>query len=373
MAKDTTMTIISQSTTIAKDLLSDNNPDKWTAEKHDEFSNYMGQSIAAWGNITEKSLSKLFDGSDDSLNHLTDLISDSKLIEGKGMAPPGPDAPAESVSALRASISKAFFGFAIPSIWTVSGTYASNINLGYDCGTIDPMGDYMDTDTLHATAGCYGGKLHYLASPKGDASTCTEGRCFDNKFSTPPGIDSLDGKDSGGITVGDLITGSVRTDQQNGNQNGGAAADPSNSGTLEDLYNQDITTPGFIRLPVCSADFAFKARDQSGGPYTNTSDASVNVSDCMQIVKNFQNTDGDWEVENAIGNQHQLVHFGPCAFGVQGQGKNGNVAFNIGAQDIVDIITDSVRQFGGSSKVGAKGVMSCDGTAKGQQVEWGLY
>ncbi|GFG26274.1 killer toxin subunits alpha/beta, partial [Aspergillus udagawae] len=81
-----------------------------------------------------------------------------------------------------------------------------------------------------------------------------------------------------------------------------------------------------------------------------TSDASPSVSDCMQIV-NIQNMDGDWE----------------------GQGKNGNIDFNVGAQDIVDIITDSVRQFGGSGKVGAMGVLSCDGTVKGQQVEWGLY
>ncbi|GFG09756.1 hypothetical protein IFM61392_06047 [Aspergillus lentulus] len=152
-AKDTTMTITSQSTTIAKDLLSDTNPDKWTAEKQDEFSNYTGQSIAAWGNIPEKSLSKLFDGSDDSLNRPTDFISDGKLIEGKGIAPPGPDAPAESASALRASISKPFFGFANPSIWTVSGTYAFIIDSGYDCGTIAPMGDYMDTETMHPTAG----------------------------------------------------------------------------------------------------------------------------------------------------------------------------------------------------------------------------
>ncbi|PKX96188.1 uncharacterized protein P174DRAFT_503368 [Aspergillus novofumigatus IBT 16806] len=283
------------------------------------------------------------------------------------MAPPGPDAPAESASALRASISKAFFGFAIPSIWAVSGTYAFIIDSGYDCGTIDPMGDYLDEDTMHATAGCYGGKLYYLASPKGDASTRTEGGCFDNKFSAPPGIDSLDGKDFGGITVGDLITGSVRTYQQNGNQNGGGAADPSNSGTLEDLYNQDITTPGFIRLPVCSADFAFKAWDQRGGPYINvanypciphqapnhcqdstfvdqTSDASPSVSDCMQIVENIQNTDGDWEVENAIG--IRVVRLW-----VQGQGKNGNVDFNIGAQDIVDIITGLVRQFGGLERL----------------------
>ncbi|KAF7170334.1 hypothetical protein CNMCM5623_002778 [Aspergillus felis] len=106
--------------------------------------------------------------------------------------------------------------------------------------------------------------------------------------------------------------------------------------------------------------------DQSGGPYTNvanypciphqvpdhcgdsvfvnlTTDASLSVSDCMQIVKNIQNTDGDWE----------------------GQGENGYVDFNV-VQDIFDVTTDFVRKFGGSGKVGAKGVMSCDGTVKVQ-------
>ncbi|KAH1520458.1 hypothetical protein KXX18_006673, partial [Aspergillus fumigatus] len=74
---------------------------------------------------------------------------------------------------------------------------------------------------MHATAGCYSGKLYYLASLMDDASTCTEGRCSDDKFFAPP----------------------------NGNQNGGTAANPSNSRTLEDLYSQDITAPGFIGCP----------------------------------------------------------------------------------------------------------------------------
>ncbi|GFF84110.1 hypothetical protein IFM47457_06365 [Aspergillus lentulus] len=315
-AKDRIMTIISQSTTIAKDLLSDNNPDKWTAEKQDEFSNYMGQSTAAWGNITEKSQSKLFDGSDDSLNHLTDLISDGRLIEGKGMAPPGPDAPAESASALRASISKAFLGFAIPSIWTVSGTYAFNIDSGYDC--------------------CYGGKLHYLASSKGDASTCTEGGCFDNKFSTPPGIDSLDGKDSGGITVGDLITGSVRTYQQNGNQNGGAAADPATAGHWRTSTTRTSQPPASSACPCAAPTLPSRPGTSPEGhtptwPTTHASRTRHPTTAKTRHREEHPERGRRLEVENAIGNQHQLVQFGSCAFGVQGQGKNGNVDFNISA------------------------------------------
>lgn len=104
-----------------------------------------------------------------------------------------------------------------------------------------------------------------------------------------------------------------------------------------------------------------------------TSNASPKVSDCQQIVRNIQGTDGEWGVENAIGAQHQLVQFGECKFGVQGQGKNGNVHFKVGAQDIVDIINDSIQRFGGSGRVGAKGVMSCRGNVEGQDVEWGLY
>ncbi|KAB8076113.1 hypothetical protein BDV29DRAFT_170801 [Aspergillus leporis] len=60
-------------------------------------------------------------------------------------------------------------------------------------------------------------------------------------------------------------------------------------------------------------------------------------------------------------------------FDVQGKGKNGNIDFHVGAQDIVDIITDSVNKFGGFGKVGSKGEMTCEGTVKGQKGVWELY
>ena len=157
--------------------------------------------------------------------------------------------------------------------------------------------------------------------------------------------------------------------------------------------NVDVTTPGFMRLPVCSSAMARNAWAIADKKIENwpciippskndcgdttfidqTSDASPSVDDCMGIVKNIENTQGEWEIENAIGKQHQLVQFGGCKFGIQGNGKNGNIDYHIGAQDIVDIIKESVKRFGGGGKVGAKGSMSCKGTVKGQDTTWGLY
>ncbi|KAM3467141.1 hypothetical protein MY5147_008874 [Beauveria neobassiana] len=191
----------------------------------------------------------------------------------------------------------------------------------------------------------------------------------------------------------------VRTYKKNGNTNGAPPADPRDSVTADDLLKQDITTPGFIRLPVCSPEIAFRAWDGPGGDsrlttpnypcvalklpdrcsdstfVDQTSGASPLVSDCEMMIKNLQNGDGhaDHEVENAIGKQHQLDQYGSCKFGVQGKGKNGNVDFHVGGQDIVDLIRDSIDRFGGSGRVGAKGRMKCDGTVKKQDVEWGLY
>lgn len=361
----------------------------------------MGQAISGWGAVVEKSLYRLFDGTDTSIETLTALISDGKFVEGSSISihpPPGnsDDLPDDTATALQKTISKTFFGFSIPAIWTVSGKYPFVIDAGYSCDHEDDMDFYLTKDTMELTKVCYQNKRYYLASPDGDSYDCWYGGCAKASFSTLPGVDSMGQGSFGNVTVAEIIIGSVRTYMQNGETNGGAAADPADHGTLDDLYNDDITTPGFIRLPVCSAKTAFTAWDKGESPDTDapnypcviypapdhcgkttfvdqTSDASPTVSDCMQIVKNIANTDGKWEVENAIGSQHQIVQHGSCAFGVQGLVKNGNVDYQVGAQDIVDIITDSVRQFGGSGKVGAKGEMSCDGTVKGQKVEWGFY
>ncbi|OAQ63718.2 chitinase [Pochonia chlamydosporia 170] len=396
--KDTTMTLIGQSTTIAKDMLSTNNADSWSPKKQAEFSHYMGQALDAWANLAEASVHNLFNGSDTSIGLLTSLISDGKFIQGKGRGAPA----SPSNAALKAAIGKAFFAYAIPAIWAVSGTSPFIIDSGFNCGVNDPIGGYMASDTMHRTWHCVDDKLYYLASPKGDAKSCVKpctgcaDECKDNKFSAPPGIEWLDGSSFGQITLSDLVTGSVRTYKANGGQNTNTSPDPN---TLASFTGVDVTAPGFIRMPVCSPAMAYKAWIGNGdGPDTSapgypcavpknddfcgastfvdqTSGASPPVSDCLALIKKIQDRSDptDHEIENAVGNQHQIEEYGECKFGVQGNGKNGNIDFHVGGQDIIDLINDSINKFGSSGRVGAKGSMSCKGTVKGQDVDWGLY
>jgi hypothetical protein len=53
------------------------------------------------------------------------------------------------------------------------------------------------------------------------------------------------------------------TYKQNGNENGGGKADATDSGTFDALRKLDVTTPGFMRLPVCSETPARKSWENS--------------------------------------------------------------------------------------------------------------
>lgn len=194
------MMALGQSTTIAKDLL-ETDAEDWDEDSQDSFSNYLGQALGAWGNITSDALKRLFDGSKGSIENLYNIISEGKLLSGDG-GETTTKPPTTSVAELEANIARAFFGYAIPTAWVSSKHYRFIIDSGYPCDTKDPLGDY----TMHATYGCYDDKLYYLASPQGESSVCNPD-CSDTKISAPPGIESLDGKNFGGITIEDLIQG----------------------------------------------------------------------------------------------------------------------------------------------------------------------
>ena len=398
--KDTTMNLIGQSTTIAKDLLPTEGA-QWTPQKQDAFSNYMGQTINGWANVTSLALKKLFDGSDDSIDILWNTMSNGKLIEGKSEEErPNPDGEAE----LRANVAKSFFGYSIPALWQVSNTYAFVIDSGYGCNEDKPLGEYLENDIMEATGACVDGKRYYLAHPDGDAKKCyrqysdsshTDEVCKNNKFSAPPGLDSLDGNIFGGIKKDDLIKGSVRTYIQNGKKNGGGFADPTNSGTIDNLLKVDVTTPGFVRLPVCSPERAYQSwdttkagssdnypcdippgKDECGdSTFENqSSDASPNVKDCRAIIENIKgNGDTDWTTQVAGKKQREIAKAGSCSFGVEATEVHGNINFKVGGQDVIDIINEAIKRFGGSGKVGAKGNMKCNGNIKSQPVKWGIY
>lgn len=150
------------------------------------------------------SLKWLFSGEDDAIDSLGNLILDGKMIEGKGSSyPPSTDTSSEQ----EAKIATAYYTYAIPAAWQAAGRYPFVLDSGYDCGTEDPLGKYMLPDTQHASAGCYNGKLYYLASVAGESELCINEGCADSYFPKLPGLDDLDGDAWGGVTKDDIIAG----------------------------------------------------------------------------------------------------------------------------------------------------------------------
>ncbi|KAH0426127.1 glycosylhydrolase family 18-6 [Colletotrichum camelliae] len=378
--KDATMTLVSQGTTIAKDLMSGDNP-TWTPEKQDIFSHYLGNAIAGWTKVASATLTKLFDGSDTSLDILEEAMADGRLISEPG---------ANESGGLSDNIFKAFYGFAIPALWQASRASVFVVDAGTDCNANNPLSNYLSEKTMQATGVCYGGKRYYLVHLEGEAYDCFEGGCLERKFSAPPGIGSLNAKDFY-VTKDDLVKGAVRTQKENGGQ-------PVDTADIRkmDPTNIELTAPGFIRLPVCSPERAFQSwdtapkghRSSPNYPCDNppgidncgdssfenqSSGASPKVEDCRQIIKNIEG-DGrtEWTTQVALG-QRAIARFGSCRFGVEATDVSGNADFRVGGQDVIDIINESINRFGGNGRVGAKGTMKCNGSVKKQGVKWGIY
>ncbi|KAJ4197154.1 hypothetical protein NW767_009046 [Fusarium falciforme] len=398
--KDTTMTLIGQSTTLAKDLLPSKDSD-WTPEKQASFNSYMGQIIKYWSGANVNALRWIFDGTDEAIDTLWNLISDGKLVGGPLY---DGESTLKQEDDLQANIEKSFYGLNIPTLWRLSETYAFVLDSGYNCNEEYPVKDYLDEDTMDATSVCYEGRRYYLVYPKGDSEECScsyihthcERTCKNNKFSAPPGLDSLDGTLFGGITKEDLIKGSVRTYNKNGKKNVAGDWDPTgDDSTFRDLLDVDITTPGLVRLPVCSPERAFQSWDTASkgsspsypcdippgknecgdSTFVNeTSDKSPLVKDCESIIKNIEGDGGTkWTTQVVGKNQRKIAAAGTCAFGVEATKVDGNVNFAFGGQDLIDIINTSVEKYSKDGKIGATGDLHCSGNVKQQPVHWAIY
>jgi hypothetical protein len=258
---------------------------------------------------------------------------------------------------------------------------------------------------MRATGACVDGKLYYIASPEGKARVCVcepqekgpcQTICRVQKFKAPKGLEYLDGTAFGGVTKEDLIEGSVRTYVNNNRVNTGKVADYNNQKTIDDLMNVDVTTPGYIHMPVCSPGRAFESWDtsdkgsSSNYPCDNPpgrndckdsnfidetgDDSNATVEECKQIIRIIQG-DGstDWTIQ-IIGHEYrEIARSGECSFGIEASKTNGNVEFVIGGQDVIDIINTAIERYGSGGKLAVKGQMACKGNVKDQATTWYRY
>jgi len=253
--KNTTILTVQQGTTLAKALLS-KNPAEWDPESQDDFKTYSTAVLSRWSNLVVDNLSVLFDGSDESIERLGDMMADGTFIAGNGMfgRSYGND---DYTQTLKSSIARTFFGIAIPEIWRMLGTHAFVIDTGVDCD--EDVSDLLKDEVRDKTGVCHDGKQYFLGVPKGDdkLSDGTYG------FSVPPGVDAL-GEDSqyGGITIEDIIVGSLNTFEANGGNDAPRPQDMK-EGDINDLAVADnIRASGLIRLPVCSPERAWRSWDE---------------------------------------------------------------------------------------------------------------
>ncbi|KAI0968045.1 glycosyl hydrolases family 18-domain-containing protein [Xylaria arbuscula] len=383
--KDSSLALIAGTTSIAKDVAAGATVDSWTPEKEDDFAAYMGQVILGWQAVTEATIYYMFHGEDSAISILTEVISNGRLIEGSYDGHAGDsDGYGEptntSSTALQIAVHSAFWAYTIPIGWSLSGTHPVILDSGFDCSTTgNPLNTYLSDGTASSTRYCdtSTNTLYYLVAASGQSEICTgdSDSCTSSFFQPPLGLNQLDGVSYGNLTLEKLILGSINTYQANGNTNGGGVPDIGNSGTVNDLYSGDITTAGFIRIPVCTAQLAFYNWDtyQANSSMTSnpaypclppktdsdcgsssftdeTSSASPTVSDCQQLAETSS-----------------FPGLGPSI-----QAASSTRLRNT-APDIIDIINSAVSMYGGDGQVGAKGTMSCNGDATQQKIEWGIY
>ncbi|RFU79626.1 glycoside hydrolase, superfamily [Trichoderma arundinaceum] len=390
-AKNITYASLAFGAAVASATLPSDAPSKWTAHSQDSFTATLGSVVFGWASLAENQLYTLFNGSEASVTLLGTMIANGNLIECSSGSPLiDCQTNSETNTQIEILINKAFFGFAIPEVWTVSGTAAFVVDSGYPCGTVNPLTQYMTVETQEATYSCSNGKLYYLVYPDGDWQGCPNEdvaltvdmvepslpECKPTYFSASPGLSTLGPGSWGNITVSDLIAGPVNTYVANGNANGGSVANPLDQQTLQDLANQDITTPvtsdSQYAAPKSPGPHGRGVTKCSGYTYVDqTTSGSTWISDCQTIIKSIQGTKGEWTT--GTGAQRDIASFGTCHFGVDNSGVTGDVTYYTGSQDIVSIITEAISLYAWNGLVGVKGYMECGGDAGSQKVEWGLY
>ncbi|KAH8881787.1 glycoside hydrolase [Thozetella sp. PMI_491] len=252
--KDSVNGIVSNSLTLIKDSSAAGQ----AITTQDNVQATLGQLVTYIKNVMEESNEKMFSGNDDDVNTLKSLINLGQFVE------PGPGLSNEEYETL---LTYNLYATLIPRTWRLAPDpyYPFILTTGAACGTTNPLPDYVDDGEGNTAWACAeDGLLYYImGAPGDDPFYCYDsgdgqgvGPCYTDTFHPPPGVETLDGKNWGGVTREDLVVGAVNSWIHNGKKNGWTQADVTNPDTISAVYDTGVRTPGFIPIPVCSADEA---------------------------------------------------------------------------------------------------------------------
>ncbi|TLD25413.1 hypothetical protein PspLS_05914 [Pyricularia sp. CBS 133598] len=234
-----------------------------------DFTILYNDTITNWKNQMDTLLRKIFDGSPKSVQAIENLISDGKMLPGING---GGWKTSEHTDAWNQekAIQRAFYALTIPRAWDLNGyspvlvRFTGGKKNGCDIDASRYF--FVHWDVYNVAWRCFEGESWILAGVRhSENSMCGPGTpgmpCTPQVRWT---LDVLDGIEEirdgkwGGITIDDLIHGAYNTWRANDQTN--KLGDPSTFATPksgpETLADPrlDITVPGFIRIPVCSAE-----------------------------------------------------------------------------------------------------------------------
>ncbi|KAK1758877.1 hypothetical protein QBC47DRAFT_96587 [Echria macrotheca] len=212
----------------------------------------------AWSSLPVQAAFHLFSGSEDAIASLTSLIENGTMLPAT-VGGNNNKLVAETESsgkARRDALAQAVYGFGLPAAWIAQRAGVFVFDSGISCdGSLDAIvPSLMSAETAAATSACYNGRQYFLVGAKKSG-----------KFTVPQGLEKLGSDKYAGLSREDIIVGSIRTYENNGNKNGAPALDPTDEKVIENIYELGVTTPGYIRLAVCGADEVSKNRGNNNG------------------------------------------------------------------------------------------------------------
>ncbi|KAL4909691.1 hypothetical protein BDW74DRAFT_186210 [Aspergillus multicolor] len=267
-AKDHTYTVVGSFVNMVKD--SQPGDFGWDQNGVFEFTTFIRNLFTAWQDSVQDTARKLFDGSDESLDVLTTIISKGQLIKGK--RPTNTPDTTMGNSTRDDSITRAFTGFVVPRLWQASDTKAFVLRTGHPCDDSNPVSKYLKDEDAKRTQACFKEERYYIVHPKGwAADTCDIPTlpdavpvCYDLQFSVPPGIDNLDTQNYP-VTKEDIVASTFNSYDLNGSKNGWKLKEIQDltgiDGAIEGLdmntlMELNVRSAGFSTLPMCDAEEA---------------------------------------------------------------------------------------------------------------------
>lgn len=244
-------------------------PAKAALTAQNDLTIQLGAIVELWADTAAAWSKNIFSGEADTLAKLGDLIRDGAVSQTP-TGSIGDDDGDLSAQSIKERVKKSIFVDLIPRAWRLSNLPLGPFILQTKKGC-DETPD--EVEVIEGRTFCVDDSLYVLASTAdrdknckqvGDYSSCLE------DFKDLPGTDTLDGTSWGGLTVEDIVVGSVRTWKMHGEKNLGKMDingpaiveqldamsdpmldDPENT-FVDDLLAEDVRAAGIIDLPVSS-------------------------------------------------------------------------------------------------------------------------